>query len=374
MPKNLIFYKYLVFYAILCCHLGTADTSMAIAKPITWHIPPKQLPLPSCASQTVQTLLAQIKPPDIAARREFKVPSKEEWRSWVAYSQESAQEGVDAWAARYHVAITQKRMAEVPVYLLSPKKQTDTGRKTPFLYLHGGAYVFGGGLSGLSEAILIASRTRRTVIAVDYRMPPDHPFPAALEDSVNVYKALLQHYPASAVAIGGSSSGGGLALAVVHKLKALRLPLPGALFVGTPWSDLSKCGDSLFVNEGIDRKIVTYDGFIAAAAKLYADGHSLKNPYISPVYGDFSGFPPTMLVTGTRDLFLSLTVRVHRKMKAAGVDADLNVYEGLSHVEYFVIPESPESKEAYRELKHFLDRTLHTETRKHQKGKRLPNP
>jgi acetyl esterase/lipase len=121
---------------------------------------------------------------------------------------------------------------------------------------------------------------------------------------------------------------------------------------------LTKNGDSLYVNEGIDRKIVTYDGFITAAAKLYANGTDLKNPGLSPVYGDFSGFPPTMLVTGTRDLFLSLTVRVHRKMKAAGVVADLNVYEGLSHVEYFVVPDAPESIEVYSELKKFLKQYL----------------
>ena len=158
--------------------------------------------------------------------------------------------------------------------------------------------------------------------------------------------------------MGGSSSGGGLALAIVHKLKSLNLALPGALFIGTPWSDLTKTGDSLYVNEGIDRKIATYDGFLPAAAKLYANGHDLKDPGLSPVYGDFSGFPPTMLVSGTRDLFLSMTVRVHRKMKAAGVLADLNVYEGLSHVEYFVVPDAPESIEVYGQLGKFLKQHL----------------
>ncbi len=121
---------------------------------------------------------------------------------------------------------------------------------------------------------------------------------------------------------------------------------------------MSKTGDSLYVNEGIDRKIVTYDGFLPAAVNLYANGQDIKDPGLSPVYGDFSGFPPTMLVTGTRDLFLSLTVRVHRKMKAAGVVADLNVYEGLSHVEYFVVPDAPESIEAYSELGKFLKQYL----------------
>jgi acetyl esterase/lipase len=262
------------------------------------------------------------------------------------------------WAEKYKVTIKKDMIDGINVYYLTPLSLLPKKSKHLFVYLHGGAYIFGGGMSGLLEGILIASRTQIPVIAIDYRMPPDYPFPTAIEDTVKVYRTLLKSYDAKSLAMGGSSSGGGLALATVHKLKSLNLALPGALFIGTPWSDLTKSGDSLYVNEGIDRKIVTYDGFITAAAKLYANGANLKEPGLSPVYGDFSDFPPTMLVTGTRDLFLSLTVRVHRKMKAAGVTADLNVYEGLSHVEYFVVPEAPESIEVYSELKKFLGQHL----------------
>ncbi len=103
--------------------------------------------------------------------------------------------------------------------------------------------------------------------------------------------------------------------------------------------------------------LVTYDGVLEGAAKLYADGRDLKTPLISPVYGDFKGFPPTYLVTGTRDLFLSDTVRVHRKMRVAGVVADLNVYEGVSHGDYAFV-DSPELQQAYGELGAFLLRHL----------------
>ncbi len=319
-----------------------------------WTISEKKLPLPSCASEEIQKTLAGLNQPNVESRRKFASKTKEEWKEWVEYIRVSGEYGVKKRAEKYSVTIKKEMIDGVNVYYITPLSLANKNTKQLFVYLHGGAYIFGGGMSALNEAMLIASRAQIPVIAVDYRMPPDHPFPAAEEDVVRVYKSLLKSHSAKSIAMGGSSSGGGLVLATVHKLKSLRLALPGVLFVGTPWSDLTKNGDSLYVNEGIDRKITTYDGFLPAAAKLYANGHDLKEPALSPVYGDFSGFPPTMLVTGTRDLFLSLTVRVHREMKAAGVVADLNVYEGLSHVEYFIVPDAPESIEVYRELEKFL--------------------
>ncbi len=348
--------------AVMSVFLSIAEARMTLPveanNNITWTISEKKLPLPSCASKEIQKTLAGIRQPNVENRRKFAPKTKEEWKDWAEYSRESGAEGAKNWAEKYKVTIKKEMIDGVNVYYLTPASLTPKKSKHLFVYLHGGAYIFGGGMSGLSEAVLIASRVQIPVVAVDYRMPPDHPYPVPVEDVVRVYKSLIKSHPAASIAMGGSSSGGGLALATVHKLKSLQLTLPGALFIGTPWSDLTKSGDSLYVNEGIDRKIVTYDGFITAAAKLYADGHDLKEPGLSPVYGDFSGFPPTMLVTGTRDLFLSLTVRVHRKMKAAGVIADLNVYEGLSHVEYFVVPDAPESIEAYSELEKFLEQYL----------------
>ena len=123
-------------------------------------------------------------------------------------------------------------------------------------------------------------------------------------------------------------------------------------------ADLTKTGDSQFTNEGIDRNLVNYDGLLEGAAKLYADGRDLKTPLISPVYGSFEGFPPTYLVTGTRDLLLSDVVRVYRKMLVAGVVAALNVYEGVSPADYIFIVDSPEMQQAYGELGAFLLRHL----------------
>jgi acetyl esterase/lipase len=323
-----------------------------------WTISEKKLPLPSCASKEIQKTLSNLKQPNVESRRNFSPKTKEEWKEWVEYTKVSREYGVKKQAEKYNVSIKKEMIDGINVYTITPISLANKNTKHLFVYLHGGAYIFGGGMSALSEAMLIASRAKIPVISIDYRMLPDHPYPTAIEDVVRVYQSLIKAHAPKSIALGGSSSGAGLALATVHKLKALQVALPAALFIGTPWADLTKNGDSLYVNEGIDRKIVTYDGFITAAAKLYANGTDLKNPGLSPVYGDFSGFPPTMLVTGTRDLFLSLTVRVHRKMRKAGVKADLNVYEGLSHVEYFVVPDAPESIEVYSELREFLRKNL----------------
>lgn len=143
-------------------------------------------------------------------------------------------------------------------------------------------------------------------------------------------------------------------LAFVQGLIESGSPTPKAIYAGTPWADLTKTGDSLYTNEGIDRILVTYDGSLGASARLYAGNTSLTHPKVSPVYGEFTNFPPTLLVTGTRDMFLSDTVRVNRKMRDAGVTTVLEVYEGLSHADYLVSHQTPESQSVYRQLKRFL--------------------
>ena len=119
-------------------------------------------------------------------------------------------------------------------------------------------------------------------------------------------------------------------------------------------SDVTKTGDSFYTNEKLDNILVSRDGFCDAATLIYAHGHDLKDPLISPVYGDMHGFPPTILTTGTRDLLLSNTVRVHRNLRRAGVEASLQVYEGESHAQYQADDTAPESKEAFGEIASFF--------------------
>ncbi len=331
-------------------------SSVVSADDLAWSIKSRVIPPPAGASEALYQSIASTPVPDpAAARTMFKNDNAIDWNALIEARSSARNSAALDRAKSLGVSIKKREIDGVTIYHVDPKKVDPQFSNNVFLYVHGGAYVFGGGDASVSEAAVIASISKIRVISVDYRMPPDDPFPAAVDDVVVVYKHLLEEKKvAKSIAIGGTSAGGGLALAAVHKFKALGLALPGAIYAGTPWSDLTKTGDTLYTNEGLDRVLVTYDGLLGAAARLYANGHEMKDPLISPVYGDFSGFPPTYFVTGTRDMFLSDTARTHRKLKVAGVVADLNVYEGLSHAGYAFNLMSPESVQTYSEMRDFL--------------------
>jgi acetyl esterase/lipase len=312
-------------------------------------------PLPETASPQLQALIVERKS-NIA----WKMVPKDaaEWRAIVKASSAEIEMRDAPWAEKYGVTIREDRLGGVPVYWVTPKQSPAHNRDRVLLNFHGGAYVYAPGRAGLEDAILMAGRGGYRVLSVDYRMAPDFPYPAAIDDAEAVWRELIKTTKPKHIGVFGTSTGGGITLALVHRCKKKGLPLPGALWAGTPWSDLGKVGDSYFTNEFVDTGLVSYDGSLGAAAKIYANGHDLRDPEISPVYGDYAGFPPTHLTTGTRDLFLSLTVRVHRKLRDAGVVTDLTVLEALSHADYVALPDSPESLQAYGDAIAFFHRML----------------
>jgi epsilon-lactone hydrolase len=208
----------------------------------------------------------------------------------------------------------------------------------------------------------MASAGHYRVVSVDYRMPPEAYFPAAVDDAVTVYRSLLKSTPAHNIGVFGTSAGGALTLELVLRARDHGLQLPGALSSGTPMSDVTKTGDSFYTNDMIDNVLVSRDGFCQAATYIYSNGHSLSDPLLSPIYGDMHGFPPTILTTGTRDLLLSNTVRVHRKLRRAGVEAVLQVFEGASHAHYMIDDTMPESREAFGEMAAFFRSHLGRDT------------
>ena len=164
---------------------------------------------------------------------------------------------------------------------------------------------------------------------------------------------------ASHTALFGTSAGGNITLATVLKLKELGKPLPGAVFAGTPATDLKHTTDTWHTLEGLD-PLGKREGLIAATFEQYAAGEDLSNPLLSPVYGNLKGFPPTILISGTRDLLLSDTVRMHRALRSAGVVADLHIYDGQAHGDYLqnLIRKVPEAEDAQREVFDFFDKHL----------------
>jgi epsilon-lactone hydrolase len=206
--------------------------------------------------------------------------------------------------------------------------QVEDGPDTPiYLDIHGGGLVLGGGevcrLMGRGSSVMRPMITW----SVDYRMPPRHPYPAALDDCLAAYRQLLDEREPHDIFVGGASAGGNLAPALLLKAKDEGLPMPAGLVLLTPEVDLTESGDTFRTLNGIDNVLQP----LASTNLLYANGADLTDPYLSPLFGDLSGFPPTFLQSGTRDLFLSNTVRMHRKLLSAGVEAELHVFEAMPH-------------------------------------------
>lgn len=332
----------------------------ALAVVFTWalegarQIPARELPVPDTTSPQMRAFIA--KPLDPIWNMHPK--SVQEWKSLVQTLAERVVKELPAFCDKMKVTYKPGIIAGVKVFTIVPNEVSAANRNRLVLNLHGGGYVLNPGESGLPQAVGMASLGHIKVIEVDYRMPPDFPYPAALDDALAVYKELLKTTDAKHIGIWGDSAGGGLTLATVLRAKAEGLPLPAAIAVGTPWSDISKTGYSYFTNDMIDNILVSYDGLVGEFAKLYANEHDLKDPMLSPVYGDFHGFPPTFLTTGTRDLLLSCTVRVHQKLREAGVVADLVVFEAESHDQFAIAFDTPELKEHYEGMAAFFERFL----------------
>jgi acetyl esterase/lipase len=282
----------------------------------------------------------------------------EEWKVAADAQAASAVQALPAMRERLHVTVKPGTMNGVKIYTVTPDFIPAEHRDKVLIHVHGGCYVFFPGESGTAEAIMMAGLGHFKVISVDYRMPPEAYFPAALDDAMTVYKAALKTVNAKKIGVFGTSAGGALTLEMMLRAKQEGLPMPGAIAPGTPMSDATKTGDSLYTNEMVDNVLVSRDGFCDAATVVYAHGHDLKDPLLSPVYGDMHGFPPAILSTGTRDLLLSNTVRVHRKLREAGVEAQLEVYEGQSHAQYQFNDQAPETKEAFGEITAFFNKYL----------------
>jgi epsilon-lactone hydrolase len=176
----------------------------------------------------------------------------------------------------------------------APATIPEKNRNRLLVHVHGGCYFNFPGEAGLREAVLMAGFGGFRVISIDYRMPPDFPYPAPMDDAMAVWKDVVKTTDPKNTAIFGTSAGGGMTLAMVLRAKNEHLPLPAAIAPGSPEADLTKTGDSYETNEWVDNVLVTWNGICGRGAILYAAGRDLKDPQLSPIYGDFSDFPPTI--------------------------------------------------------------------------------
>jgi acetyl esterase/lipase len=213
------------------------------------------------------------------------------------------------------------------------------------LYLHGGGYAMGSPTTHRSLAAHIAVACAMPVLLVDYRLAPEQPFPAALQDVTAAYRWLLErgHSPRQ-VAIGGDSAGGGLALATATALRDAADPLPAAIVCLSPWCDLALSGDSVTTRAGAD-PLLSRETCLAWAA-WYAGPHDPASPFISPLNADLRGLPPLLIQVGDREILLSDSIRLAERATRAGVQATLEVWDGLWHVWHFFAGLVPEAQKA----------------------------
>lgn len=341
-------------FLVLASALFFTAVSAQTAQLPPLEVPARSLPVPMTVSPQMQKLIsAPLNPtwnviPQTAA----------EWKAVADSSAASGAKALPMLLRRMRVTMRAQAIDGVKVYVVTPETIPARNRKRLLIQLHGGCYVFGGGEGAASEAIMMAGFGGYKVLSVDYRLASDGFFPAALDDAVTVWKAALKMTDAKHMGVLGTSAGGALTLELVLRARQLGLPLPGAIAPGTPMADLTKTGDSFHTNALVDNVLVSPEGRCDAAAAFYANGHDLSDPLLSPIKGDLHDFPPAILTTGTRDLLLSNTVRVHRKLREAGVEAQLQVFEGESHAQYLRDDTAPETEEAFKEIAGFFDRHL----------------
>jgi len=312
---------------------GTAHVTRVVPVPTT--ISPE-------AQKTLMRQESDSTPPDSLSERRRKTDL---WQSGAGKEFQSL----------YPVKIAADTLAGVPVRIITPLSIPENKTGRVLMNLHGGGFNSDSG--SLSETIPIANLTQTKVVAVLYRLAPEHPFPAALDDAVAVYKELLKTYKPPNIVIYGTSAGAILTGEVAVKLRQSGLPLPAALGIFSGFGDFSHTGDSqsIYALNGFSgplspsSKQPGNDGYVAATDR--------RDPVLSPLYADLKGFPPTLFVTSTRDLLLSGTTILHRAFLRSGVDAQLVVFEALPHA-FWNNPHLPESKEMHQLSAAFFDRHL----------------
>jgi len=314
----------------------------------TLHVPARDIPIPNSVSAEAQAVLAMGPLP---ATEYPPLDDVDAWRFLIANMNDSIAAGAELRAANVRAKTQLLDVDGVRVYEVTPS-DVDLDDGCVYLDIHGGAFIYGSEEACRAMGVNNANWMGARLWTVDYRMPPDHPYPAGLDDCLIAYRALLRDHRPDQIIVGGASAGGNLAAAMTLRARDEGLPLPAAVVLCTPGVDLTESSDSLHTNLGLDPLLT---GSARLAFLLYAGGQDLKHPYVSPVYGDFTlGFPPTILTTGTRDLLLSDTVRMHAALRAADVAADLYVTEAGGHGGFFGT--APEDHAMMREVRRFVDR------------------
>ena len=297
------------------------------------------------------------------ARHDHKSPPSPNdlpaWASAYATLEKTLQAAESGVPAAYGVTAEPSALAGVPLISITPKNWIGDGRI--LIYVHGGGFTSLSARSTLFESALMANRTGLKVLSIDYTPAPAARWRGITDQVVAVYRAVLRSgHGADHVGVWGDSAGGSIVAGATLKLRDEGLPLPAAIILWSPWSDVSLDGDTYSTLAGADPLLDIAS--LKASAAAYADPVDQKNPYVSPVYGDYSkGFPPTLIQCGTREIFLSNCVRQYQAITHAGIPATLDIYEGMVHVFQPMAPDSPEGRAALAKTVAFWNAHLSAE-------------
>ena len=303
------------------------------------------VPVPATVSPEAQRMLAKVWPDDATPQ-----------------SLADRRRGTDTWQASagrgfegiYAVDVQSATMAGVSVRVITPPDIPAAYRDRVLINLHGGGFNSDSG--SLTESVPVAALSKTKTFAVLYRLAPEHPFPAALEDALAVYREVLKTHKPENIGIYGTSAGAVLTGEVAAKLKQVGLPEPGALGIFSGFGDWANRGDSeaLFALRGLAGHL---DVPQTRNHDEYATTTDLKDPILSPIYSNLKGMPPTLFITSTRDLLLSGTTILHRAFLRAGDDAQLVVFEALPHA-FWNDYSLPETREADEIMARFFTKNL----------------
>ncbi|HKD65547.1 MAG TPA: alpha/beta hydrolase [Candidatus Binataceae bacterium] len=227
----------------------------------------------------------------------------------------------------------------------------DTGRNV--LYLHGGGYTIGSIKTHRCLAGWVSRAAQARVLIIDYRLAPEHPFPAAVEDSVAAYRFMLDSgVKPSRAAVAGDSAGGGLTVAALLALRDAKLPQPAAAVCISPWVDMEGTGESMKTKADVDPMVGSAN--LADMAAAYLGGKDPKTPLASPLYADLRGLPPMLIQVGTSEVLLDDSKRLAERARAAGVDAIYEPWENMIHVWQIFVPMLDEAKQAVERIGGFI--------------------
>lgn len=313
------------------------------------------LPLPDTISPEAKAVIEFLQS---AGLKQLKGPAPDDLAGWKELhdAQENALEAPNkAVLDQIGATVIESMIGGVPVLDIRPKGWTDNGRV--IVYIHGGGFTLFSAHSMVGLGALVGNAASMRVISIDYTNPPAVKWDAVQAQVAAVLKGIVaQGMPMSRVAVFGDSAGGNLAIRAVLNLREEGAAMPAAVLLFSPWADLSNTGDTAITLSAADPTL-SYAGLLGNSALAYAGGLDLRDQRVSPLYGDFAkGFPPTLIQDGTRTILLSTSVRTYQALKAAKVDAVLDLYEGMWHV--FQGAPAPEAADALASAGGFLKSRL----------------